>query len=54
VRLTRSFGPAGQIDLYAGAVSGGKLKVKNAAGQTVQSSDYSLAPLFAVTGTINF
>lgn len=54
VRLTRSFGPAGQIDLYAGAVSGGKLKVKNAAGQTVQSSDYGSAPLFAVTGTINF
>jgi hypothetical protein len=54
VRLSRSFGPAGQVDLYVGAVSGGKLTVKDAAGRTVQSSDYSSAPLIGLTGTINF
>jgi hypothetical protein len=53
-RLTRSFGPAGQIDFYAGAVSGGKLSVRNAEGRVVQSSDYDTSPLVGVTGRIKF
>jgi len=53
-RLTRKFGPVAQVDLYAGAVIGGKLKLINAAGGTVQSSRYGAAPLLALSGTINF
>ncbi len=53
-RLTRRFGPVGQLDLFAGVVTSGKLEVINAAGATVQSTGYGLAPLFALTGTINF
>lgn len=53
-RVTRHFGAAGQIDLFAGAVTGGKLQVDNAAGSTVQSTGYGSAPLFALTGTIKF
>lgn len=53
-RLTRKFGPVAQLDLYAGVVVAGKLKVLNADGATVQSSDYGAAPLIALSGTINF
>lgn len=53
-RVTKSFGPAGQVDLFAGAVTGGKLKVDNASGSMVQSSGYGSAPLIALTGTIKF
>lgn len=53
-RLTRKFGPAAQIDLYAGMVLGGQLKLLNADGDTLQSSDYSPAPLFALSGTFRF
>ena len=53
-RLTRKFGPVAQIDLYAGAVVGGRLRVLNEAGTVVQSSDYNPAPFFALSGTIQF
>ena len=53
-RLTRKFGPAAQVDLYAGMVVGGRLKVLNAAGTTVRSSDYGVAPLLALSASFNF
>jgi hypothetical protein len=53
-RLTRKFGPEAQVDLYMGAVVGGRLKVRNEAGSTVQSSNYSPAPFVALSGTISF
>jgi hypothetical protein len=53
-RLTRKFGPIGQIDLYAGWVVGGKLRVLDSTGATLQSSGYGAAPLLALSGTINF
>ncbi len=53
-RLTRKFGPVAQVDLYVGAVVGGRLKVLNEAGSTVQSSDYSPAPFVALSGSISF
>jgi hypothetical protein len=54
LRLTRSFGPAARVDLYAGVVVGGELKLVNAAGATVQSSSYGAAPLLALSGTFRF
>jgi hypothetical protein len=54
LRLTRNFGPAARIDLYAGAVVGGELKLINAAGGTVQSSKYGTAPLLALSATARF
>lgn len=53
-RVTRKFGPVAQVDFYAGMVVAGRLKVLDAAGSTVQSSDYGVAPLFALSATINF
>jgi hypothetical protein len=53
-RLRRKFAPVAQIDLYVGAVAGGRLRLLNEAGSTVQSSDYSPAPFFALSGSISF
>jgi hypothetical protein len=53
-RLTRKFGPVAQIDLYMGAIAGGRLRVLNEAGSTLRSSDYNPAPFFALSGSISF
>ena len=53
-RLTRKFGPKAQVNLYAGMVVGGKLRVLDASGETVQSSDYGVAPMIALNGRIAF
>ena len=53
-RLTRKFGPLAQLDLYAGAVAGGKLQLHDAAGATLQSTGYRAAPLLALSGSFSF
>lgn len=53
-RVTRKFGPVAQIDLYAGWVTAGQLKLKNASGRTVQASDFKPAPLLAISGSFEF
>jgi len=53
-RLTRQLGPRGHIDLYAGAVTAGKLRVLDANGATLSSSSYHPAPLLAASATLNF
>jgi len=53
-RLTRQLGPQGHIDLYAGAVTAGKLRVLDATGATLSSSNYHPAPLLAASATLSF
>jgi len=53
-RLTRQLGPRGHVDLYAGAVTAGKLRVLDANGATLASSSYHPAPLLAASATLNF
>lgn len=53
-RLTRQLGRQGHIDLYAGAVAAGKLRVLAATGATLSSSNYHPAPLLALSATLNF
>ena len=53
-RLTRQLGKQGHIDLYAGAVTGGKLRVLDANGATLSSSSYQAAPLLAASATLSF
>jgi len=53
-RLTRQLGPQGHIDLYAGAVTAGKLRVLDSTGATLSSSNYHPAPLFAASATLAF
>jgi len=53
-RLTRQLGPRGHIDLYAGAVTAGKLRVLDANGATLSSSSYHPAPLLAASATLSF
>ena len=53
-RVTRKFGPAARIDLYAGLVANGKLRLLDANGETLQSTDYGSAPLLAISGSFSF
>ena len=53
-RLSRKIGPKGRVDLYAGAVVGGRLEVTSADGNTTTSSDYRAAPLFGLTAALDF
>jgi len=53
-RLSRKLGQKGRVDLYAGAVVGGRLEVTSADGNTTISSDYRAAPLFGLTAAMDF
>ena len=53
-RVTRKFGPAARIDLYAGLVANGKLRLLDANGETLRSADYGSAPLLAISGSFSF
>lgn len=53
-RLTRTFGPAAHIDLYAGLVADGKLRLQDRNGTTVRTADYGTAPLLGISGTYSF
>jgi len=53
-KLTHKFAPAAQIDLYAGVVANGQLRVLDASGSTVQQSDYGTSPLLALSGSFSF
>lgn len=54
LHLSRKFGPQGSIDLYAGAVVGGSLRVLDRNGSTISSSDFKPAPLLAISGSLSF
>jgi hypothetical protein len=53
-RLSRKMGTNGSLDVYAGAVVGGSLRVLDGNGSTVSSSDFKPAPLLAVSGSLSF
>lgn len=53
-RLTRKFGTAARIDLYAGLVADGKLRLIDRDGATVRSVDYGTAPLLGISGSYSF
>lgn len=52
-RLTRC-GPAARIDLYAGLVADGKLRLLDTNGETLRSVDYGSAPLLGISGSFSF
>jgi len=54
LRLTTKPAAQARIDFYAGAVAGGQLRVLDANGSTVSSSDYKLSPLLGITAALNF
>jgi hypothetical protein len=53
-RLSRKLGPQGKVDLYAGAVVGGKLKLMDTNGNTMSSSDYKASPLLGLSVSMKF
>jgi hypothetical protein len=54
LRLSRSFGAGFGVDLYAGALLAGKLRVEDRDGREVEETDFDPAALFAVTLTARF
>jgi hypothetical protein len=54
LRATRSFGPAMQLNLYAGVVTGGELRIEDATGQLVRKVDFGSAPLLGATFSARF
>lgn len=53
-RLTRKVGPSAHLDLYAGAVVAGTVKLRDSGGNTLVSSDYNAAPFIGLTLRGNF
>jgi hypothetical protein len=53
-RLRHRFGPSAHVDLYAGAVVAGKLRVLDGSGTTLQQSGYGTSPLLALSGSVRF
>jgi hypothetical protein len=53
-RLSRRLGPNARLDLYAGAVVAGEIKLRDSGGNTLVSSDYNAAPLVGLTLRGNF
>ena len=53
-RLSRKLGANGRVDLYAGAVLGGRLEVTSADGNKTTSSYYGAAPLLGITVAMDF
>lgn len=51
LRATRSFGSGMTLNLYAGVVTGGRLRVEDPNGNVLREVDVDPAPLFGVTFT---
>lgn len=49
LRASHSFGPQFSLDLYAGVITGGRLRVETSSGNLVSEDDYDPAPLLGVT-----
>lgn len=54
LHASRSFGAQFSLDLYAGVVTGGRLRVENSSGNLIREDDYDTAPLLSVTFTGRF
>lgn len=54
LRATNTFAKTYTLNLYAGVVAGGELKVEDASGNELQKEDYDLAPLVGFNVTARF
>jgi hypothetical protein len=54
LRLSRQLGKGTQIDLYAAALTNGKLTVKNASGNDLTNDAYKTAPAIGLTFQTHF
>lgn len=54
LRATRNLGKQSSLNLYAGVVTKGQLRIENAAGNTLQRVDFDTAPIFGATFTGRF
>lgn len=54
LRATRSFGPTAQLNLYAGVVAAGELRVEDPSGKVLRRVDAGTAPLLGATLSARF
>jgi hypothetical protein len=54
LRATRSFGPGWTLNVYAGVVTAGELRVEDAAGAVVKKVEFGTAPLLGATLSARF
>lgn len=53
-RASYGIGRSAKLDMYAGAVVGGELRMLSASGSTMAKSDYDVAPIFGLSATVSF
>ena len=54
LRASREFAEAYTLNLYAGVVVGGQLRVENAAGARLREDDFDASPIFGANLTVRF
>ncbi len=54
LHLSRNFGRSSTLDLYAGAVFAGKLRVDDQSGNELRQTDFDTAPLIGLTFSARF
>lgn len=54
LRATRSFGKQAALNLYAGMITNGQLRLEDATGNTLRRIDYDPAPFAGATFTLRF
>lgn len=54
LRASRNFGKQAALNLYAGVVTNGELRVEDAAGNTLRRVDLGTAPVFGATFTLRY
>ena len=54
LRASRNFGKQAALNLYAGVVTNGKLRVEDAAGNTLRTVEFDPAPVLGATFTLRY
>ena len=54
LRASRNFGKQASLNLYAGVVTNGKLRVEDAAGNTLRTVEFDPAPIVGATFTLRY
>ncbi len=54
LRASRNFGKQASLNLYAGVVTNGQLRVEDAAGNTLRRVDFDTAPIVGASMTLRF
>ena len=54
LRASRNFGKQAALNLYAGVITNGQLRVEDATGNTLRRVDFDTAPIVGATFTLRY